>query len=318
MLFREPLGAEGNIAPSNLPRRDLVTAFLTGLEGLNQLSTVTPSEMLRLNTAIPATAAEAQASLGAVAGDLAGFPNGRRPGDDVTDIALRVVMGALCHPIGVDLDGSGAAGDGGDTLGLCEPSDAPVGNAPLTDGVGQSAMQFETRFPYLTTPLAGSPGGGSGAVPPPPPMPTDPMPGDGDMMSGDETGDDCPVDAGDFIVEASSTELELLWDEVGGGVIGYDVFVDGRSVRDHRRADDAARRAGSGLGLLRRGGAVRRRRQSSRLRAGRHGHDRRLSAIEVRSRLAERRRVARRTRPGARGSFVTPLRRSVRRDERAC
>ena len=158
VLFREPLGAEGNIAPSNLPRQDLVTAFLTGLEGVNQLSTVTPSEMLRLNMAIPATAAEAQASLGAVAGDLAGFPNGRRPGDDVTDIALRVVMGALCHPVGVDLDGSGTAGDEGDTLGLCEPSDAPVGNAPLTDGVGQSAMQFETRFPYLSTPLAGSPG----------------------------------------------------------------------------------------------------------------------------------------------------------------
>ena len=164
ILFREPLGAQGNIAPSNLPRTDLVTAFLTGFEGVNQLATVTPSEMLRLNTAIEATPKEAQSSLGVAAGDLAGFPNGRRPGDDITDIALRVVMGALCHPIAVDLDMDGAAGNEGDNLGLCEPSDAPVGNAPLTDGAPQSAAQFDEHFPYLTTPLPGSPIslGGSG------------------------------------------------------------------------------------------------------------------------------------------------------------
>ncbi|MFT4730790.1 MAG: hypothetical protein ACI9UN_005320 [Granulosicoccus sp.] len=48
----------------------------------------------RLNTAIAATRKEGQINLGVVGGDLAGFPNGRRPGDDVTDIALRVIMGA--------------------------------------------------------------------------------------------------------------------------------------------------------------------------------------------------------------------------------
>jgi len=157
-LFREPLGAPGNIAPSNLPRTDLVTAFLTGFPGVNQLATVTPSEMLRLNTGIPATAKDAQVNLGVAGGDLAGFPNGRRPGDDITDIAFRVVMGALCHPIGLDLDASGTAGDEGDNLGLCAPGDAPVGTAPLSDGVPQNAGQFDARFPYLTTPLAGSPG----------------------------------------------------------------------------------------------------------------------------------------------------------------
>ena len=157
-LFREPLGATESIAPSNLPRTDLVTAFLTGFEGVNQMATVTPSEMLRLNTGIAPTAAESQVSLGVAGGDLAGFPNGRRPGDDVTDIALRVVMGALCHPIGVDLDGSGTAGDAGDNLGLCAPEDAPVGAAPLTDGVPQGAGQFDVSFPYLVAPLPGSPG----------------------------------------------------------------------------------------------------------------------------------------------------------------
>ena len=159
VLFREPLGAAGNIAPSNLPRTDLVTAFLTGFEGVNQLATVTPSEMLRLNTGIAPTAKEDQVNLGVAGGDLAGFPNGRRPGDDITDIALRVVMGALCHPIAVDLDASGTAGDDGDNLGLCAPEDAPVGTAPLTDGVPQNAGQFDARFPYLTTPIPGSPVG---------------------------------------------------------------------------------------------------------------------------------------------------------------
>ncbi|HEV7714916.1 MAG TPA: DUF4331 domain-containing protein, partial [Steroidobacteraceae bacterium] len=41
-----------NIAPANLPRNDLVTAFLTGFAGVNQQSKVTPSEMMRLNTGI--------------------------------------------------------------------------------------------------------------------------------------------------------------------------------------------------------------------------------------------------------------------------
>jgi hypothetical protein len=158
LLFRDAVGATSNIAPSNLPRTDLVTAFLTGFEGVNQQSIVTPSEMMRLNTGIPATPAEAQANLGVAGGDLAGFPNGRRPGDDVTDIALRVVMGALCHPIAVDLDGSGTAGDAGDNLGLCAPADAPVGNAPFTDGAPQNSAQFDAAFPYLTTPLPGSDG----------------------------------------------------------------------------------------------------------------------------------------------------------------
>ena len=156
ILFRDAVGASSNIAPSNLPRTDLVTAFLTGFPGVNQLATVTPSEMIRLNTAIDATAKDMQVNLGVAGGDLAGFPNGRRPGDDVTDIALRVMMGALCHPIAVDLDSSGTAGDSGDNLGLCLPEDAPVGNAPFTDGAPQNAGQFDNAFPYLTTPVAGS------------------------------------------------------------------------------------------------------------------------------------------------------------------
>ena len=156
ILFRDAFGADSTIAPTNFPRNDLVTVFLTGVPGVNQLASVTPSEMLRLNTNLPITPLENQLNLGVVAGDLAGFPNGRRPGDDVTDIALRAVMGALCHPIALDLDSSGTAGDAGDNLGLCDPSDATVGTAPFSDGSPQNASQFSNQFPYLTTPVAGS------------------------------------------------------------------------------------------------------------------------------------------------------------------
>lgn len=137
-----------NIAPANLPRNDLVTAFLTGFPGVNQLATVTPSEMTRLNTGIAATPAAAQSTFGVAGGDLAGFPNGRRPGDDVTDIALRVVMGRLCYPIPVN----GTPTD----LGLCTPANAPVGNAPFTDGAPVTAQDFDTEFPYLRTPNPGA------------------------------------------------------------------------------------------------------------------------------------------------------------------
>jgi hypothetical protein len=136
------------LAPTNFPRNDLVTAFLTGFAGVNQLAMVTPSEMLRLNTGIAATAAVDQSAFGVAGNDLAGFPNGRRPGDDVVDIALRVVMGRLCHPIpvgGVDTD-----------LGLCAPEDANVGTVPFTDGAPLNAQMMMTSFPYLAMPIAGS------------------------------------------------------------------------------------------------------------------------------------------------------------------
>ena len=57
------------------------------------------SELLRLDLAVAPTAPDAQRRLGVLAGDAAGFPNGRRPNDDVTDIALRVVAGALLGPV---------------------------------------------------------------------------------------------------------------------------------------------------------------------------------------------------------------------------
>jgi len=153
VLFRDAVnGALGaniaDLAPNNIPRNDLVTAFLTGFAGVNQLAQVTPSEMQRLNTRIAPTTKENQNTLGVAAGDLAGFPNGRRPGDDVVDVALRVVMGALCYPLPIN----GQPTD----LGLCKPANAPVGNVPLTDGAPISSADFDDHFPYLVTPLPGA------------------------------------------------------------------------------------------------------------------------------------------------------------------
>ncbi|MBU2357533.1 MAG: DUF4331 domain-containing protein [Alphaproteobacteria bacterium] len=163
ILFRNALGASGNIAPSNFPRNDLVAAFLTGFPGFNKPAKVTPSEMMRLNTAVPPTPLAQQNVFGVVAEDLAGFPNGRRPVDDTVDIALRVVMGALCYPLplGAELGVKGATEDTASdnvNLGLCAPGDAPVGNLPFTDGAPIKPSELPAAFPYLNTPLPGAQG----------------------------------------------------------------------------------------------------------------------------------------------------------------
>jgi len=68
------------------PRNDLVAVFLTGIPGLTQPANGKPNEMLRLNVSIKPT--ENPSRLGVLGGDLAGFPNGRRLADDVTDIEI--------------------------------------------------------------------------------------------------------------------------------------------------------------------------------------------------------------------------------------
>jgi hypothetical protein len=144
-LLEALFGGLGVRAPNNFPRNDLVATFLTGIPGLTKPAVLkAPGEMLRLNTSIAPTAREMQSNLAVLAGDAAGFPNGRRPGDDVVDIELRAAMGVLCtlnQP---------------QTFG-CVPADAPTGNLPYTDGATVKATDFDATFPYLTTPIPGSP-----------------------------------------------------------------------------------------------------------------------------------------------------------------
>jgi hypothetical protein len=107
------------------PRTDLVDTLLKGIPGLNQPANVVPSSQLRLNMAIPPSATPNR--LGAVGGDLQGFPNGRRLTDDVTDIDLAAVAGCLA-------------------------GDAFKANCTLGDGVNANDAPFLSAFPYVALP----------------------------------------------------------------------------------------------------------------------------------------------------------------------
>jgi hypothetical protein len=81
------------------------------------------ADLLRLNTGIPPTPMENQKRLGFLAGDTAGFPNGRRLNDDVTDIASRAVQGIL--------------------------SNGTIYNARIGDGVNAPAVPSLGVFPFV-------------------------------------------------------------------------------------------------------------------------------------------------------------------------
>ncbi len=121
-------------------RTDLVNALLK-YPGQNQNGVCTNqksnrcSDLLRLNLGIEPTHLDSQERLGVLAGDGAGFPNGRRPNDDVTDIALRVVAGALLGPV--------------PNLGDGVNFNIGASGANLTDN------GIYTVFPFLPTPHDG-------------------------------------------------------------------------------------------------------------------------------------------------------------------
>ena len=189
---------EGAIAPTNFPRTDLLNVFLNGVTGVNRPTTsltsagLVPAEMLRLNTAIAAVPLASQNRLG-VAGelvrvggaaflgdaiDLAGFPNGRRPNDDVVDISLIAVAGALCLANSVgdlsQLNGTNNA----NVLGLntftipgatpvmlsstCNVPAVPLGATALSlhDGIDQAVdtpnYVRTSTFPYFAKPIPGA------------------------------------------------------------------------------------------------------------------------------------------------------------------
>jgi uncharacterized protein DUF4331 len=129
-----PTIPDSNPGKAGIQRADLISVFLTGIDGLNQPAGVQPSEMLRLNldTPICGTGMAPDCSrLGVIGGDVQGFPNGRRLSDDTIDIALRVAMGLLLDPHDPAVD----------TLG---------------DGVDMNESSFLNHFPYVAYPHAGS------------------------------------------------------------------------------------------------------------------------------------------------------------------
>lgn len=143
-----------DVPAPDFDRTDLVTVFATGLQGLNQPANVKPGEMTRLNTAIPPTPLASQDPLGVLnLADLAGFPNGRRPVDDVVDIELRVAMGLLCTS-SVQMAIAGAGVDPG-----CNGNTAPESSTlAFTDGARSANTEVsDNAFPYLKSPIPGSP-----------------------------------------------------------------------------------------------------------------------------------------------------------------
>jgi len=152
------LAGNTSAAPTNFPRTDLLNVFLAGIDGLNRPANVTLSEMLRLNTDTPPTLTN-QNTLGVAGGDNAGFPNGRRPIDDVVDISLVAVMGGLCVLNGAN-DGLKLNSVPGTSLtSNCSTASVPLTDTQATnlhDGVDQSQVPFLTVFPFLNTPIPGA------------------------------------------------------------------------------------------------------------------------------------------------------------------
>ena len=109
-------------------RTDIVQAVLQGLPGLNRHHgrfAALPKDTLKINLGTP-PASGAEDRFGVIGGDNAGYPNGRRPADDVVDIDLQVIAGFL------------------------------KGNrVPLGDGVDRNDKLFLSTFPYLAPPTSG-------------------------------------------------------------------------------------------------------------------------------------------------------------------
>ncbi len=127
------------LASSGKPRADLEAVLLTGIPsgivpGFQNNTGSTLADQLRLNMAIPPTK---KPNAGGLAfGDAAGYPNGRRPADDVVTIILRAVAGLL-YPL----------------IDKTYKVDAAV--SLVSDGLGPKNSSYRPSFPYLGTPSSG-------------------------------------------------------------------------------------------------------------------------------------------------------------------
>jgi Domain of unknown function (DUF4331) len=132
-------GVFPNLAAYHKTRADLNAILLTGIPsgvvpGFQNFTGTVQSDMLRLNVAIPPSGSPN--TYGLLGGDAAGFPNGRRIGDDVVAIELRAVAGV--------------------TIPLVDPSFTPDGAAGvLTDGTTDTNGGTTATFPYLGDPGSG-------------------------------------------------------------------------------------------------------------------------------------------------------------------
>lgn len=133
-----------NLKAYKKARADLHAILLTGLPSgvipdFQNYTGPVEADMLRLNVAVPPSSSPSDE--GILGGDLAGFPNGRRVGDDVVTIELRAIAGL--------------------TLPLVDTSYTPDAAASgVTDATTNTNARTKESFPYL-----GLPGGGYQTVP---------------------------------------------------------------------------------------------------------------------------------------------------------
>jgi len=133
-------GVFPKLAAYKKDRADLAAILLTGIPkgvvpGFQNFTGPVQADMLRLNVAVPPT--DSPNPLGLVAGDAAGFPNGRRLIDDIVTVELRAVAGL--------------------TIPLVDPSYKPDAAASaIKDGTSNTNPPLLDRFPYLGTPAGGS------------------------------------------------------------------------------------------------------------------------------------------------------------------
>jgi hypothetical protein len=122
-LLARVLNAIYGIAVPNPPRTDLLPLVTYAPPIAAPGTTAGPiADLLRLNTGVAPTPQPSRRRLGLLAGDGAGFPNGRRVSDDVTDIAARAVAGILA--------GAQYA-------------------YPIGDGVNTNDVPYQETFPYV-------------------------------------------------------------------------------------------------------------------------------------------------------------------------
>jgi hypothetical protein len=126
-------GVFSHLAAYSRPRADLHAILLTGIPsgvvpGFQNYTGAVEADLLRLNVAVPPS--DEPKALGLVAGDPAGFPNGRRVFDDTTTVELRAIAGL--------------------TIPLVDPSYTPDAAASgVTDGTTNENPPYLHRFPYL-------------------------------------------------------------------------------------------------------------------------------------------------------------------------
>ena len=126
-------------------RGDIAAILLTGVPGLN-FTGPKKADLIRLNTGIPPSAPVGEGQrLGVLAGDFAGFPNGRRLEDDVADIELRALTCGYGPAVAPVIE----------SLGQCDGNANRSPNNQLGDGVDGNDRPFHTTFPYVPEPHQG-------------------------------------------------------------------------------------------------------------------------------------------------------------------